>query len=188
MFRFIVIVALFALAIFWTNELYVVLGFIVSVLVLFVASKSCDISQETKNGTKVQIDLIRKDLKASNIPILDLQIRRINNFTDDLYLINRGKGTARRVAVQCLPKEVFGWGQKGPFVIGPNDEKKLFRIARGSDFVLHHDISVRLWFTDVFGDELYECMYNGPYTNLTLTKCYKAGDKNKLDYMKDNER
>ena len=172
----------------WIDKPIRILGFIVSVVALVVAIKSCDISQDTKNWTKVQIDLTRKDLKASNIPILDLQIRRINNFTDDLYLINRGKGTARRVAVQCLPKEVFGWGQKGPFVIGPNDEKKLFRIARGSDFVLHHDIFVRLCFTDVFGKELYECMYKGRYENLTLTKCYKAGDKKKLDYMKDNER
>lgn len=175
----------------WIDKPIRVLKFIVMVIVpvvaLVAAIKSCDISQDTKNWTKVQIDLIRKDLKASNIPIFDLQIRRINNFTDDLYLINRGKGAARRVGVQCLPKEVFGWGQKEFAVMGPNDEKKLFRIARGSDFVLHHDIFVRLYFTDVFG-ELYECMYKGRYENLTLTKCYKAGDKKKLDYMKDNER
>jgi hypothetical protein len=171
----------------WLDGFYKIASIIGVVVALAVSIRSCTIARETKVWTKNQIDLhkdqvdlLRKDIEISNLPLLELRVHTVD-LINDLYLTNKGKGTASNVVILCSPKEAFGGKfQKTLDVIAPGERIRVFRIFRPRDFNSRKIVNIRAQFSDVLG-QIYSCIYEGPFRHMTLKGWRKQEGKNKTE-------
>jgi hypothetical protein len=155
-----------------------------SLIALVVSVRSCCISEKTEKWASEQVELLRKDIEASNKPLIHLFVEVEEVVTTkygkgvgiihDLYLINNGKGSATDVFVTIDPaKIVGGWGQKEIHSIAPGDRIKVFRIQLKDP---SRPVKATVQYQDIFG-ELYVSKYEGNYRNLNLKERFNAKDK-----------
>jgi hypothetical protein len=146
-------------------------------------------TQRMKNQMIEQIDLGKKQLRSSNMPVIDAIIEQVKpdpemakfpmQFCYDLVLVNKGSGPAFNVYVQRIPSSTHG--QKEAVRAQPSTQIKHFQktvniIGKDERVCLHreHSESYRAFtlivvFYDVFR-ERHESEFSGDRDGLSLNK------------------
>jgi len=146
-------------------------------------------TQRMKNQMIEQIDLGKKQLRISNMPVIDAIIEQGKTdpemaqnpmtFCYDLFLVNKGSGPAFKIFAKIVPSSVRGQRegltatpstqinhfQKTINIIG-KDERLLLRRERSDSF---RAFTLHVLYYDVFGKR-HESEFSGDRDGLSLKK------------------
>jgi hypothetical protein len=146
-------------------------------------------TQRMKNKMIEQIEITKKQLKSSNMPVLDAIIEIVKpdpelaqypmQFCYDIFLINKGSGPAFSISIQRIPSNTRGQkealrgvpvGEIGPFqksinIIGINEKVLVHRELSDS----YKAYTLNVLFRDIFGDR-NATEFSGDRDGLSLGK------------------
>ncbi|MEW6739159.1 MAG: hypothetical protein AB1325_04555 [Nitrospirota bacterium] len=146
-------------------------------------------TQKMKLQMIEQNKLAHKQLKSSNMPILDLIIEDVKlppdiaehqpQFSYDLFLINKGSGPAFDISIQRLPSDIYGQKetvrgtpdvqiksfQRNRNIIGKDEKILVYREHSNS----YRAFTLKVSFYDIFRDR-YEWEFQGDREGLSLKR------------------
>jgi hypothetical protein len=144
-------------------------------------------TQRMKNKMIEQIELSKKQLKSSTMPVLDAIIESVKpdpafaqypmQFCYDIFLINKGSGPAFKISIQRIPSDTRGQKealrgapvgqidhfQKSINIIGINEKVLVHREHSDS----YKAYTLKILFRDIFGDR-YTTEFSGDRDGLAL--------------------
>lgn len=156
-------------------------------------------TQRMKYQMIEQNKLTNKQIKSSNMPILDAMIEQVKpspemahlqmQFAYDIFLLNKGSGPAFNISIQRYPSE--GRTQKEAIHDSPNSQIEHFQnkiniIGKDEKVLVHREHSnsyrsytLKVRFFDIFIDH-YEWEFEGDRDGLALKKYEILRSEDKL--------
>ena len=170
-----------------TETLFQTLNFIVLAVTAFFIIRYWKETQEMKCQMIEQNRLAKKQIKSSNMPILDAIIEQVKpspniahfqmQFAYDLFLVNKGSGAAFNISIRRTTSNVHG--QKETVRAAPNVQIENFQrdikiIGKDETVFVHREQSdsyraftLKIMFYDIFRDR-YEWEFEGDRDGLSL--------------------